>query len=66
LIEGLNMTLELAEARFALARALRTFGDLSGARTELERARAIFARIDATTAVGLIDRELAELAGLQH
>jgi class 3 adenylate cyclase/tetratricopeptide (TPR) repeat protein len=62
LIEGLNMTLELGEARFALARALRAFGDLSGARTEFERARAIFARIEATTAVGLIDRELAGMA----
>jgi tetratricopeptide (TPR) repeat protein len=62
LIEGLNMTLELGEARFALARALRAFGDLSGARTELERARTIFSRIEATTAVGLIDRELAGMA----
>jgi tetratricopeptide (TPR) repeat protein len=63
LIEELNMTVELAEARFMLARSLRAFGDLSGAKTELERARAIFSRIGAATPVGLIDRELAELAG---
>jgi len=62
LIEELNMTVELAEARLALARSLRAFGDLSGARTELERARAIFSRIGATTPVELINRELAELA----
>jgi predicted ATPase/class 3 adenylate cyclase len=62
LIEELNMTVELAEARFALGRSLRAFGDLSGAKTELERARAIFSRIDAKTPVELIDRELAELA----
>jgi hypothetical protein len=53
---------ELAEARLALARSLRSFGDLSGAKTELERARAIFSRIEASTPVELIDRELAELA----
>jgi predicted ATPase len=62
LIEELNMTVELAEARLALARSLRSFGDLSGAKTELERARAIFSRIEASTPVELIDRELAELA----
>jgi class 3 adenylate cyclase/tetratricopeptide (TPR) repeat protein len=62
LIEELNMTLELAEARFALGRALRGFGNLSGAKTELERARAIFSKIHAKTGVELIDRELAELA----
>ena len=62
LIEELNMTVELAEARLALARSLRSFGDLSGAKTELERALAIFSRIEASTPVELIDRELAELA----
>jgi class 3 adenylate cyclase/tetratricopeptide (TPR) repeat protein len=59
-IEGLGMTLELGEARHALARSLLAFGDESGARTELERARAIFSRIGANTPRERIDRELAE------
>ena len=64
LIEELNMTVELAEARVTLARSLRAFGDLTSAKTELERARAIFSRIGAATPVQLIDRELGELAEL--
>jgi hypothetical protein len=35
---------------------------VGGARTELERARATFARMDARAVVGQIDRELEELA----
>ena len=61
LIEELEMPLELAEARMALGRSLRAFGDLTGARAELERARAIFVRIGAKTRREAIDRELAEL-----
>jgi tetratricopeptide (TPR) repeat protein len=60
-IEELNMPLELGEARFALARSLRAFGDIAGARTEFERARAIFARIGALTPQQRIDHEPAEL-----
>jgi predicted ATPase/class 3 adenylate cyclase len=60
-IEELNMPLELGEARFALARSLRAFGDTTGARTEFERARAIFTRIGAMTPRERIARELAEL-----
>jgi tetratricopeptide (TPR) repeat protein len=61
LIEQLEMPLELGEARMVLGMSLRTFGDLTGARTELERARAIFARIGANTRRDAIDAELAEL-----
>ena len=60
-IEELRMPLELGEARFALARSLRAFGDTAGARTEFERARTIFTRIGAMTPRQRIDRELAEL-----
>jgi hypothetical protein len=45
----------------ALGRSLHALGDVTGARTELERARALFARIGATTRRDAIDRELAEL-----
>jgi class 3 adenylate cyclase/tetratricopeptide (TPR) repeat protein len=62
LIEELGMPRELGEARMALGRSLRSFGDLTGARAELERARAIFARIGADTRRDAIDAELAELA----
>ena len=62
LIEELDMPLELGETRMTLGHSLRTFGEVTGARAELERARAIFARIGATTRRDAIDRELAELA----
>src|SRR5213076_3224756 len=61
LFEELNRPIDLADARLALGRSLRAFGDVAGARTELERARALFSRIDATTRRDAIDRELAEL-----
>jgi class 3 adenylate cyclase/tetratricopeptide (TPR) repeat protein len=61
LFEELNLPLDLAEARMALARSLRAFGDVTGASTELQRARAIFVRVGATTRRDTIDRELAEL-----
>jgi tetratricopeptide (TPR) repeat protein len=61
LIEELDMPLELAEARTALGFSLRTFGDLRGARTELERARAIFVRIGANTRTEAVGAELAQL-----
>jgi predicted ATPase/class 3 adenylate cyclase len=61
LIEGLGMPLMLGEARVALGRSLRAFGDLVGARTELQRARAIFGSIGATTWLDAIDREVAQL-----
>ena len=61
-IEQLDWPLELGEARLALARSLRAFGDLNGARTELNRARSIFARIGAVTPRLRIDAELSELS----
>jgi class 3 adenylate cyclase/tetratricopeptide (TPR) repeat protein len=60
-IEELDMPLELGEARMTLGRSLRSFGDLTGARTELERARAIFVRLGATTRSEAIDAELEQL-----
>jgi hypothetical protein len=45
----------------ALGRSLRAFGDVIGARVELERARAIFVRMDADFRRATIDAELAEL-----
>ena len=61
LIEELDMPLELADARMSLGLSLRTFGDVTGARAELERARAMFVRIGATMRRDAIDRELVEL-----
>jgi TolA-binding protein len=61
LIEELGMALELADARMALGMSLREFGDMTGARTELERARALFSRLGATTRRDAIERELEQL-----
>jgi class 3 adenylate cyclase/tetratricopeptide (TPR) repeat protein len=62
LLEDLQLVIDLAEARLAFGRALRSFGEETGARTELERARAMFARMDARFVLDEIDRELAELS----
>jgi class 3 adenylate cyclase/tetratricopeptide (TPR) repeat protein len=61
LFEELDMPLDLAEARMIFGRSLHAFGDLTSARTELERARETFVRIGATTRRDEIDRELADL-----
>jgi class 3 adenylate cyclase/tetratricopeptide (TPR) repeat protein len=61
LIEELEMPFELAKARMALGTSLAAFGDVTGARAELERARAIFAGMGANTRLMAIDAELAEL-----
>jgi predicted ATPase len=61
LIEELEMPLELGEARMALGMSLRAFGNVTGARAELERARAIFAAIGANTRREAIDAQLEEL-----
>jgi class 3 adenylate cyclase/tetratricopeptide (TPR) repeat protein len=61
LIEELDIPLDLAKARMTLGHSLHAFGDVGGARAELERARATFVRIGATTRRDAIDRELAEL-----
>lgn len=61
LMEELDMPLDLAEARMALGRSLRSFGEIGGARTELQRARSMFALIRADIRRDEIDAELAEL-----
>ena len=61
LFEDQQMLIDLGETRLAFARALREFGELRGARTELERARAAFKRMGARALVAEINRELAEL-----
>jgi class 3 adenylate cyclase/tetratricopeptide (TPR) repeat protein len=62
-LEELNVPAQLGETRLALARALRAFGDDSGARVEFERARSAFARMGAQTLVRVIDEELRVLDG---
>ena len=55
LFEELDYPLDVAEARFALGRSLRAFGDVTGARAELERARSTFVRIGADIRRDAID-----------
>jgi class 3 adenylate cyclase/tetratricopeptide (TPR) repeat protein len=62
LMEEQELVIDVGETRIELARSLRAFGDLGGARAELERARAAFVRMEARAMVEQIDRELAELA----
>jgi class 3 adenylate cyclase/tetratricopeptide (TPR) repeat protein len=62
LFEQLDYSLDFAEARFVLGRSLRAFGNVTGARVELERARSTFARIGADMRCDAVDAELAELA----
>jgi class 3 adenylate cyclase/tetratricopeptide (TPR) repeat protein len=59
LLDELEYKLDLAEARFVLGHSLRAFGDVTGARVELERARSTFARIGADVRCEAIDAELA-------
>ena len=61
LFEELDYALDSAEARFALGRSLRSFGEAHGARTELERARSTFVSIGADIRRDTVDAELAEL-----
>src|SRR5581483_4627382 len=63
LLEELDFAVDVAEARLALARSLRAFGELAGARAELERARGIFVRIGADIRRDAIDADLQELVG---
>ena len=62
LMEEQELVIDAAETRIELARSLRAFGDLGGARAELERARAAFVRMEARAMVEQIDQELAALA----
>jgi hypothetical protein len=61
LFEELDYLLDFAEARFVLGRSLRAFGNITGARVELERARSTFVRIGADIRRDAVDAELAEL-----
>jgi class 3 adenylate cyclase/tetratricopeptide (TPR) repeat protein len=61
LLEEIDYAFDVAEGRFALGRTLHAFGDVTGARVELERARATFVRVGAEIRRDAIDRELAEL-----
>lgn len=61
LFEELNYPLDLADARFAFARSLLSFGEVVSARTELERARSTYVRIGADVRRDAVDAELAEL-----
>jgi class 3 adenylate cyclase/tetratricopeptide (TPR) repeat protein len=61
LLEDLDFAIDVAEGRLALARSLRDFGDVIGARVELERARSLFVRIGADIRRDAIDAELAQL-----
>jgi hypothetical protein len=54
------MPLELAKARMALGLSLRAFGDLTGARAALDRARANFGRSGANPRRDALDAELEE------
>ncbi|HZT84148.1 MAG TPA: adenylate/guanylate cyclase domain-containing protein [Gaiellaceae bacterium] len=61
LFEELDYNLDIAEARFVLGRSLRSFGDVTGARVELERARSIFVRIGADIRRDAVEAELGQL-----
>jgi tetratricopeptide (TPR) repeat protein len=61
LLEELDFVLDVAEARLALGRSLRSFGETTGARVEFERARSMFALMGADLRRDAIDVELAEL-----
>jgi class 3 adenylate cyclase/tetratricopeptide (TPR) repeat protein len=61
LLEEVDDTLDLAEARFVLGRSLRAFGEIAGAKVELERARSLFVLIGADIRRDAVDAELAEL-----
>jgi class 3 adenylate cyclase/tetratricopeptide (TPR) repeat protein len=61
LLEDLRRPVDLAETRMELARALRSVGDLTGARAAFQLARSAFASMDIRTFVDQIDRELSEI-----
>ncbi len=63
LLEEQQLLVDLAETRLAFARSLRSLGEETGARAELEQARATYKRIGAETLLAVIDEELEELAG---
>ncbi len=58
LLEQQDMLTDLGEARLAFARALHSLGEESGARMELERARAAFKRVHADGFAAELDKQL--------
>ncbi len=61
LLEDLHLKVELAETRIALARALRSLGDVAGAHTAFQLGRGACMEMGLRTLVDQIDRELAEI-----
>jgi class 3 adenylate cyclase/tetratricopeptide (TPR) repeat protein len=61
LLEEQQLVIELAETRLELARALHRFADAAGARTELDRAREVFAAMGAIAHLAEIDGMVAGL-----
>ena len=66
LLQEQHLLLDLEEARLDVARALLRFGDPSGARSELTRARESLDRIDAGGLLAQINRELDDAGGAGH
>jgi class 3 adenylate cyclase/tetratricopeptide (TPR) repeat protein len=64
LLQEQHLLLDLEEARLDVARALLRFGDPSGARSELTRARESLDRLDAAGLLAQINRELNETGGV--
>jgi class 3 adenylate cyclase/tetratricopeptide (TPR) repeat protein len=62
LLEEQRLEVDLGEARIAFARAFRDLGQVDGALAEFNRAREVFARMDADGIVAEIDRDLATIA----
>jgi class 3 adenylate cyclase/tetratricopeptide (TPR) repeat protein len=62
LLDEQSLQVDLGEARIEFARALRDLGQIEGARAEFNRARKVFASMDAIGIVTEIDRDVAEMA----
>jgi tetratricopeptide (TPR) repeat protein len=62
LLKEQRLEVDLGEARMAFARAFRDLGQVDGALAEFNRAREVFAGMDADGIVTEIDRDLADIA----
>jgi tetratricopeptide (TPR) repeat protein len=58
LLEGLDVPIDLCQARLAYAKALRVAGDFEAARAQLEPAREVCERIGAIGMLAQVEREL--------
>jgi tetratricopeptide (TPR) repeat protein len=63
LLQELHLSVELAETRIALARALGRLGDITGARTAFQLARSACVQMGLQA---LVDRIDADLAGIEE